>query len=937
MNKSKQECEQVYLDYIDEQLIDGKNWDEITRMLNWSEDELPIILKFVGRRSGLSDEEILSVAEWYRLVERKKRIFKEEQDLKSDRDKALIARGSTNNFTLSDSKGSMWKTYLRNLQRKNMSKASIKNITESTKDILTQLNPETECSHPFKGLVVGNVQSGKTANMGALISAAADNGFNMFIILSGMIESLRVQTEERFKKDLNNGNSSSRWNIITNPAPSGPDPLVNCIFTENPNMKYLTVVLKNATRLNNLIGWLKSDPNKLAQMKILIIDDESDQASINTKDIESGEATTIHRLIKQLVFSSYWRDDQVRVCPKAVNYIGYSATPQANILNESGPDSLFPDDMVYSLPVSAEYFGPQQIFGFADNYSPEDQNLEQTIDGLNIVRIIPQDQIFQIEEDQNGKSSVLPETFKDSVCWFLSSVAALRSENVHRPFSMLVHTSQKTYCHEEIGRLVADWLQNIPKATLIDRCRKVWEKETSEFTLCELKNVMVGYPDGNLNDYPPFEGLRSELELLIDENIQFINLDEDRIPHYGNGIHLCIDNSKNNPALDDVRMMRLLYPNSSNMPSKAPAFLVIGGMTLSRGLTLEGLISTYFLRTTKLGDSLMQMGRWFGYRKGYELYPRIWMSEDSVRRFEALSVIDYELREKIRDMDRKASIPGQTGIPVKLFPSRLLRLTSKNKMQSAKAAGHNFSGLDTQTKFFDSDQCVQKANLKLTENFLKSLGQPTSDSVTYVGNGKVWTEVPASKVCDYLSQYKFQKNMKLSSRIPDLIKWIRKESREGRLKNWSVILPQNKNSKLFWGSQPYRIRMVNRSRLANSKDPDVINIGAVKTPDHSLADLRKTREFLEFRKKYPGSKPFDIRMVREHFGMTQTPQLIIYIIDKNSRPTTKASKHSRYPLNSKENLVGLAITVPGERKQSDYADYLIVQLNDEEVDIVEED
>ncbi len=921
MSSNYPDALQVYSDFVDDLRSRNLSWEEIYFAGGEEEEDIPTLLRAEGRKYGLPKSDYYTPEQWKQLVSEKKKREEKEKQLIIDANTPPVIKGALNNLSMPDSRRSMWQVYKSRLKRKGFSSESIANITKTTESLLRTLNPSTPHDQPFRGLVVGNVQSGKTANMTGLISAAADNGFNMFIVLSGMIDSLRVQTEERFKADLDQDSSTLRWKIFTNLGPSCTDPLSSCDFRSRSNFRYLTVVLKNSRRLEQLIGWLKSDPNKLAQMKILIIDDEADQASINTKDISKEEQGRINSLIRQIVFSTYWGKEQKPVYPQAVDYVAFTATPFANVLNESGKDSLFPEDMIYSLPVSSEYFGPQQIFGLREEFFPDDEG-DIKIEGLNIVRPIPEDQIRLIEKDQNGTDNRLPETLKDAACWFLSSVAALRWRGEHRPFTMLVHTSQKTACHKDLGSLIFKWLKNTSMDDMLERCRKVWEKETSQLTLKDFEMVMDRYPMKTVENYPEFDLLEDELKELLAEKVQHINIDSDRNLIYGNGLHLCIDNSTSGRGNEDGEYLRLLYPKAGNMPEKAPAFLVIGGMTLSRGLTLEGLISTYFLRTTKYGDSLMQMGRWFGYRRGYELYPRIWMSEAAIRRFEYLSLIDYELRRTIEDMVRTMKTPGEIGVMVRKAPTGLLQLTAKNKMQSAAPASRRFSGLDSQTKLFDEDSEIQKNNLKLTEDFLKKLGRPASDSKRFDGKARVWLSVPSKEVCSYLRNFHFQKNLKLSRQIGDLLAWISSEAGQGRLNHWNIILPSRGANASQWGADSYQIGMVSRSKIKNESDSEVINVGAVKTPTDALADIPRTADFEEKRALAgPLQKPEAIDRLRKEMGVSNIPLLIIYIIDKNSKPG-RPNRTERVPLNSAENLVGLSIRIPGTKVSQDYVEYL---------------
>ena len=297
----------------------------------------------------------------------------------------LTDSSTDNNATISTSPGSSWQLYRKHLKEDmGFSEYSIKSIEQSCFRILKRLNGDTRSTGPIKGLVVGNVQSGKTANMAGLMAMAADNGWNMFIILSGTIENLRVQTETRLGNDLNSGEGNLEWV----PLPRDLRKRSNAVsgqtkhlyLNEKDRKRYFAVCLKHATRLGNLITWLQGDPHAQEKLRILIIDDEADQASINTGDVEKGDADrkAINRLIVNLVDGKTKKGEPSTGKYMAMNYVCYTATPYANFLNENYPESLYPKDFLISLEPSKQYFGPNQIFGTGDEAS----------DGMDIVRSI---------------------------------------------------------------------------------------------------------------------------------------------------------------------------------------------------------------------------------------------------------------------------------------------------------------------------------------------------------------------------------------------------------------------------------------------------------------------------------------------------------------------------------------------------------------------
>ena len=272
---------------------------------------------------------------------------------------ALIADQNENNaLQIPTNPKSSWVLYRKKLLGKGYKDKTLKIMQYTTERILKRLDGDTSKKDPVKGLVIGNVQSGKTGNMGALMSMAADNGFNFFIILSGTIENLRRQTESRLYKDLSNDECNIHWNYkshLKKKAKPG-EMAQDCDFAKGSKERYFTVCLKNSTRLRDLIQWLQLDPNKQSQMKILLIDDESDQAGINTLDITEEERNKINGLISNLVHGKDENGNTIDSSYLAMNYIGYTATPYANILNEppSKEGSLYPASFISTLPVSQE-------------------------------------------------------------------------------------------------------------------------------------------------------------------------------------------------------------------------------------------------------------------------------------------------------------------------------------------------------------------------------------------------------------------------------------------------------------------------------------------------------------------------------------------------------------------------------------------------------
>ena len=911
--------------WIDSQRKHNRDWSSIRFLLRDNEKELTQRLK--------ENEEdnfwpAMSSQDWFALVSFMEDREKRRIALKSMKGlSTLQGQGQNNGMSIPTGRNSAWQLYKKHLKDdKHFKDESIEGIEKSCLRILRNLSDNTTNMDPVKGLVVGNVQSGKTANMTGLMAMAADWGWNMFIILSGTIDNLRKQTQERVFSDLNNNRCILHWNslsYLTKNMPVG-DNAADKDFQSgsNHNQRYMTVCLKNAVRLKGLIQWLQKDPNTQKLMKILVIEDEADQASINTYDINGSKSTEINRLLCNLVNGLDEKDKPSKAKYMAMNYVGYTATPYANVLNDSSRDSLYPRNFITTLPVSDEYFGPQQIFGTEDGM----------YDGLDIIRNISDTDEDQIKDIHNGVSSRLPESLKDAICWFICCVSCIRTWGEKaKPYSMLIHTRQKTDHHALLAQAVEGWIRNQNIDSLVRRCSNVWGEEKR----FDRSALLEQYPDygrkaSDIHDLPDFSDIEGEIRnMMTGERISFIEMDKDKDPVYHNGLHLCIDNCKNN-GIENDEHIRLLYPTKEQLSSmkSAPAFIVIGGATLSRGLTLEGLVSTYFLRTVKQADTLMQMGRWFGYRTGYEVLPRVWMDYPTRSKFEYLAEMDQNFRDGLKEMEVLGRTPADFGPRIQKSPKRF-RITARSRMQSAEDTYLDYSGTFLQTFMFDNDASVLQSNLDVTQNFLNGLGKP-EDPSKYMRPALVWRNVSFNIVRGYINQYKFQTRMKTLNDLDPLMEWVEKLTDKNVLKNWNVVLAGIDDDKAdrftFNGGS---IAKVNRTLKKNRPDKTILNIGVLRNPEDILADINKDEISLEVKKELDDPQGKSAKVLRSRAGLGRTPQLIIYIVDKNSAPANPSST-TREALNSPVDIAGICINIPGEAEKDDSSTTVSIHVKPED-------
>ena len=910
----------------------GTEWENIKYGNRHDEEGLLLFIQDQVENNYYEPE--ITPAIWYALVSSEKNAEEEQRAIEQRTKSSMLVDDSMdNNAQISTSPGSAWQLYRKHLKEDNgFSEYSLVQIETSCFRILKRMSSDTTQSGPKKGLVIGNVQSGKTASMAGLMAMAADNGWNMFIVMSGTIESLRKQTESRLSADLSSGEGNLIWQALNRDdlrkkANASSGQTRHLQLAEGSKFRYFAVCLKNKKRLENLIKWLQADPNAQKNLRILVIDDEADQASINTGDVMQGDADrkTINKLIVSLVEGRDYKAKPSHSFYRAMNYVCYTATPYANFLNENYPDSLYPKDFLIALQPSLQYFGPSQIFGSDD---------EHVSDGMNIVRSIQKipitvkkendfDEVDQIKKIHDGTDYTPPSSLWDSLSWFLCSVSAMRYTGYKKPISMLVHTSTIQAHHENFKKVIYDMLSKSEKSEILARCQSVYERETGAFTKQDLHTAYPNYERSleEIPDYPPFSEIRSGIELLLDTDVTAIPMNEEHDElQYHAGIHLCVDNCANNGINDENMVVRLVYPDakSDNYPSPAPAFIVIGGSTLSRGLTIEGLVSTYFPRKVNQADSLMQMGRWFGYRRNYELFPRLWMLDETKEQFIFMTQLDSELREELKMFHIMGKKPLEYGPRVKNTPkASFLRITAKNRMQMANEVEFDFSGVRTETITFKNDKSFLEGNLAATTRFVSGLPKPEPAQGS---RGYVWRGISFSKIkSDLLKQCEFSTEGKVFNQLDAFLKWIDQVTADGALSEWNVAVAGgicgSEDSDAWLVTDDIAVKKIRRNNKRNNTNPQLLNVGAVRDPKDLIIDIDERylaenapEVYSQIRKKdYIINNHY---LIRSRSGYEKNPLLIIYLIDQNSEPK-KANDPNRKPLKAEADVVAFSITIPG--------------------------
>lgn len=648
--------------------------------------------------------------------------------------------------------------------------------------VLRQLH-DPRRNEPFqdRGLVVGYVQSGKTANYTAVAARAADAGYRIVIVLSGVHDSLRRQTQRRLERELA---SSPGWVLLTGSVADfqGGDTRV----LAGPGT-FLLVAKKNVAVLAKIDQWLEEAAPFLAHMPVLLIDDEADQASINTRgnrapdpavgDEDEEEEERAPSKTNALIRSILGRT------PKAA-YVAYTATPFANILiDPSAVDrivgsDLFPKDFVIQLPRPRGYIGTEELFG-------------PTISERDAVRVVPDSDVRALRAPRRRKLAGvtlesepdgLPDSLRDALVFFCiaGGVRSLRPGLAGKSHTMLVHVSQRTADQERIAGRIRDQLE-------------LWREAERQGQRLE----------------PLFEEAWAANRGGIDAPC-----DDVAVVRAGVAVMRALDVL----VLNSVTGEDLEY---EDRPGRH--IVAVGGNRLSRGLTLEGLTVSYFLRTATMCDTLLQMARWYGFRSGYEDLIRIWTTDGIARWFTELALVEQSLRDSIVALGRAGRRPDQMAIRLRAHSSLLL--TARNKSAAAISQRDSWSGEHPQTVLLPLTESVKlRHNRSLADDLLAALpGMGTGHG------GLLARDVSPELMCSFLRGYRTHDEV-VAFQSGQLADWIMGRVAEGELIDWSVFVasPASDRQVIIGGRQ---VGLVRRSRVSSE------SIGILTDPRHEGVDL----------------------------------------------------------------------------------------------------
>lgn len=835
-----------------------------------------------------------------------------------------------------------WQRY-REMQEARLPWEAVDGLDKSTDRILGMLeDPLRKGPWDRRGLVVGHVQSGKTGSYTGLICKAADAGYKIVIVLAGLHNNLRTQTQMRLDEGF--------LGFETNPAAEGmrligvgqidQDPSIRPNYATNRTEKgdfiasnvrnlgvspealpWLFVVKKNKTVLNRLLRWIQThvadatDPTTsrkvVTHLPLLIIDDEADHASVDTgeqyfdadgKPDEEHQPTAINGLIRRILHAFHRKA-----------YVGYTATPFANIFihersetKEAGPD-LFPAAFIHNLGAPSNYIGPARVFGLnngeyregglplvrsVDDHCSEDGRSGWMPTGHKSTHVPP-------EPDETG----LPASLCEAIDAFILACAArhLRGQKSQHS-SMLVHVTRFNAVQVEVHARVENLIRGIDQRLsrrighepVLARLEELWNSDFTPTT----EEMAATLPDAGPFPASTWEEIASVLPQVVSEiSVRVINGTAGDVLDYAD-------------AADGLKV------------------IAIGGDKLARGLTLEGLCTSYFLRASRMYDTLMQMGRWFGYRPGYLDLCRLYTTPELIEWFEHIADASEELRDEFDMMVESGGTPRDYGLKVVSHP--VLMVTSRLKMRAAKSLYLSFSGHVIETVSFHRQQKRIDDNFEAFKELIAVLGpgstgheQPRPGSADR-WNGVVWQGVPHEHITDFLGAYSTHPEaLKANSVL--LREFITSMVREGELTEWTVAVLGGRVA-----DKPFTVRETDvprADRAVKSYTTDRYSIGRLLSPmDEGIdiglvawqAALAETRRIwkedparLKNQKEPEVPSGPALRRVRGH-GATDIPAhpergvLLIYLLDPKS-PDGNGPHPGTTP------LVAFGISFPGSK------------------------
>lgn len=789
-----------------------------------------------------------------------------------------------------------WPDYRKKIAEK-LPDAAVQAIDDTTEATIYRMaNPKRPGSQR-KGLVLGYVQSGKTANFQALIAKSVDAGYRIVIVLAGMYSNLRAQTQTRLEDDLDLAVMDPMKTVYWDPKTDEThDIAANATATSlnTANGVVVMVVKKHEKRLKNIEKFLQRIPkDQLSRYPVLIIDDESDQATPNT---ESGrdQISTINQRLRDI-----WKS-----VPTG-SYVAYTATPFANLLiSPAEENDFYPDDFIVSLPKPVGYLGADEFFDTSE-VSDEAEG-DELIHDLSIG--IPDNEASVLVPRGRNIENYDPEitdTLGQAIRWFViaTAIRELRTGKINHS-SMLLHTTHRVQAHEQQKEVIDDFLRELARNADETTMRAVFESQEGKGKALR----------GGERNYSWSEVWDRVLDILPSITVK-------------------IDNGRSTD--------RLVYPDDE--PQRV---IAIGGGTLSRGLTLEGLVVSYFLRSSNAYDTLLQMGRWFGFRPHYGDLVRVWVGPGLLDDYRHLARVERQIRAEIAQMAKENLAPREFAPKILTHPGRL-EITSRGKMADATLVHAGIGGTRRQTIYLNKEHDAAVQQLDAARGLVVRAAERSAGSFLEGTNGNIlYRRLRNEDVVEFLRGF--------WTADP----WMQPEAMErwlgeyARCAEWDLVLVSgsSQNGRVHEWKPGVSVRTTRRARLMDGKwspektsfdrpsNADLVNIRALMSSGDYTADIRIRYENdkldIQCAEAFERLDKDDVGAVKE-FRNRFEPDLgvlVVYLIDKDSKaaPSSKA----RTSMDSEDDLVGLGMVFPhaGAEDPNEYISALIVQNDAEESD-----
>ena len=624
--------------------------------------------------------------------------------------------------SLSEKKLNYTLAYEKHLSDRGWTSHMIGSLRSSGVEILGLLNdPSVRGRWDRRGLVVGHVQSGKTASYIELATLAADAGYRVIIIVSGIQNELRSQTQERVdegfigysqrdgqRKDVGVGlkrkqdqfpvtltTIDSDFNYATAKAAGIPiRSLLNPI---------VLVIKKNVSVLENLRDWFESlnaqTGSLIEGVPLLFVDDEADHASVNTKKPEH-DPTRTNRLIR----------DILRLFGQS-SFVGYTATPFANIFID--PDSydaevredLFPKHFIHALRAPSTYFGPDRIFPSDGSSSPWIRDISDCGD------------VLPLNHKKDYEIPVLPGSLAEALnlCIVSRAIRIARGYEDHH-HSMMINVSRFKAVQAQVHQLVQDRMDQLHQA--IQANYALDDRDAQQDAIMrDLQAVFI-------TNYSECRVEWSQVKLNLQSAAKQLTV--------------LLINSDSSDVMDFT---------DANLNGRT--VIAVGGFSLSRGLTLEGLCISYLYRSTRTYDTLMQMGRWFGYRSGFEDLCRIYLPQDTQDWYYHISDASEELVRQLERMNSMHKSPKDFGLYIRAHPGNLA-ITSPGKIRGGKKIRQTYAGLVRRCTLFPDDEEIHGRNENLIREFWE---RPVDGNIEETEKGWIIRRVGLQTIDRFLERF----------------------------------------------------------------------------------------------------------------------------------------------------------------------------------------